>query len=308
MDDQQETPLNQPTSLPKAPNPSTDPGVIPHINKELINCDNVIVKGKDLDVERLSPIAALTILSQGVQTLVELTGDVPPSPAVSRPNTPPPPALRNDGATRSRNHSRPSTPPSRVPSDDITGLVNKSPIGGPEVTFSEPDVVGVRAAADRVQYETVARKFYSKKPPPITIFDYISRMHRYCPMSPGVYLAAGAYIYQLAVEEKLVPVTQRTVHRLLLASLRVAMKALEDLSYPHKRFAGVGGVSEPELAKLEVALCYLMDFNLRLDLRTMQERARALNQLGVADALNTTEDMGLFLPVRARTFGKGIAC
>lgn len=40
------------------------------------------------------------------------------------------------------------------------------------------------------------------------------------------------------------------------------MKALEDLSYPHAKFAKVGGVSELELARLEISFCFLVGFEL----------------------------------------------
>ena len=80
-------------------------------------------------------------------------------------------------------------------------------------------------------------------------------------MSTAVYLATSHYISRLAVREKLLTVTVRNVHRLVLAGLRVAMKALEDLSWPHGRFAKVGGISELELGKLEIAFCFLMDFH-----------------------------------------------
>lgn len=229
-----------------------------------------------------------------------MTGDIPPTPPVSRPLTPLAQDVRNEFKPGHRRiqSSRPGTPPSAVPSHDI-----KSPnfrqvqIGAPEAGVCEPVVAP--ELTQRSQYDSIARKFFSKKPPPISIADYLLRLHRYCPMSVAVYLAAGVYIHKLAVEEKAVPVTTRTVHRLLLGSLRVAMKALEDLSYPHKRFAGVGGVSEKELAKLEVSLCYLMDFNLRVNSERLREKSWALLQL--ADAgLSRKGGFALSLPLRAR--------
>lgn len=92
-------------------------------------------------------------------------------------------------------------------------------------------------------------------------------------MSTAVYLATSLYIHKLAVVEHIVPVTGRNVHRLVLAGLRVAMKALEDLSYPHRRFAKVGGVSERELGRLEVGFCFLMSFELRVDEGGLWRRA-----------------------------------
>ena len=55
------------------------------------------------------------------------------------------------------------------------------------------------------------------------------------------------------------------------------MKALEDLSYPHKKMAAVGGVSEVELARLEISFCFLAGFELVVradEMRTHWETLR----------------------------------
>ena len=88
------------------------------------------------------------------------------------------------------------------------------------------------------------------------------RIHSFCPMSCAVYLATSFYLHKLAVEERAIPVTRRNSHRLLLAGLRVAMKALEDMSYPHSRLSKVGGVSTRELVLLEISFCFLTNFEL----------------------------------------------
>lgn len=167
----------------------------------------------------------------------------------------------------------------------------------------EPDGIAERLedVSHKEQHDAIARKFFSKKAPPISVDDYLQRMHRYCPMSTAVYLAAGAYLYRLAIEDKSVPVTAKTIHRLLLAALRIAMKALEDLSYPHKRFAGVGGVSERELAKLEISICYLMNFDLRMTAERLQEKAVAMQQFVVASSRLSAPTMQLVLPTRNRS-------
>ena len=59
-----------------------------------------------------------------------------------------------------------------------------------------------------------------------------------------------------------VEITPRSVHRLLLAALRIATKAMEDHNWQHSRFAGVGGVAVASLTRLELSLCYLLDFKL----------------------------------------------
>ena len=279
----------QPSSQPPKPNPSLDSGVIPKINAETAvdESSQEIPKDDNFDVSTLHPVAAMSLLGAGLEALVTMTGEIPPTPPVSRPTTPSLRELRTPPIGL-----RPVTPPSAVPSADIKRLsFQDTQIGSPEAHIEEPTVVD---ADIRAQQEVIARKFFSKSPPAISIPEYLARLHRYCPMSTAVYLAAGVYMHRLAIELRIVPVTARTVHRLLLASLRVAMKALEDLSYPHKRFSGVGGVKEEELAKLEISLCYLMEFELKVDCALLFEKAKAWLELGRMGQAG----MKLTLPVR----------
>ena len=208
-----------------------------------------------------------------------------------------------------RSSSRPATP---VPSDDIKSpSFQRVSVGSPEASTDEPaaavdtDCIGGNALPTLEQQQAIARKFFSKAPPPVSLEEYLARLQRYCPMSTAVYLAAGAYIHKLCVEENLVPVTPRTIHRLILASLRVAMKALEDLRYPQQRFAGVGGVRESELRLLEISLCYLTNFDLQVDNEMLCRKAVALQQAALqASMAKNRIDPGLVkmkIPTRRRT-------
>jgi hypothetical protein len=139
-------------------------------------------------------------------------------------------------------------------------------------------VVGENSQPLNLQHSAITRKFYCRFPPPISITDYLLRIHNYCPMSTGVYLAASLYIHRLAVLERAIVVTKRNAHRLLLAGLRVAMKALEDLSYPHGRFARVGGVSDKELARLEISFCFLTGFELGVNVPVLSQHWELLRR------------------------------
>jgi hypothetical protein len=203
----------QPEQPPK-PNPAIDLGVIPRIESPASTpyFHNNDPDHDDFDVATLKPMAALHMLSRSVQGLMDYTGNIPPTPPVSIPSSPLPAHMREV-----QSPSRPATPPSAVPSHDICAPgFKKVEIGSPETTYAEPSHVGAGAQTIRAQREAVARKFFSKQPPPICIHEYLLRLHRYLPMSTGVYLAAGVYIHKLAIEERTVPVTPRTAHRLLL--------------------------------------------------------------------------------------------
>jgi hypothetical protein len=84
-------------------------------------------------------------------------------------------------------------------------------------------------------------------------------------------------------EEPALLITPRTTHRLLLGALRVATKALEDLSYSHTRFAKVGGVSDKELTRLEVNFLFLVRFRLIVGPQRMQRGARRMRERCLAE-------------------------
>ncbi|KAF1812088.1 cyclin-domain-containing protein, partial [Eremomyces bilateralis CBS 781.70] len=262
---------------PPPPSPAADAGVLPPLSSPSSSAPST--PPANWSVFDIRPETAMKMLCRSVQTLANVTGDIPPTPPISRPSTPKA-ASEEPGSNETRAHhrssSRPATP---ISSDDLRPPAFHPPdVGAPEASTHEPSV-GSRTVAQaplRAQHEAIARKFFSKRAPAIALADYLARLQRYCPMSTAVYLAAGAYICKLGVEERTVPVTARTVHRLVLAALRVAMKALEDLRYPQQRFAGVGGVSEGELKTLEISLCFLTGFELQVDAQRLYEKTVAL--------------------------------
>jgi Cyclin len=257
-----------PPPLPSAPDPSTDPGVVPPITSPPPD-DGTLPE--DLDIFVLTPVAALKMLCRSIDLLVKFTGDVPPTPPLRSGHTSP--AQGPYLGSRSRNTSKENIAFSASQKTEVP----ETAIGSPEAHHNEPvNIIGAHAEPVYIQQGAIARKFYSKRPPPISTEEYLMRMHRYCPMSTAVYLATSLYINRLAVVEKVIPVTNRNVHRLLLAGLRVAMKALEDLSYPHNRFAKVGGVSEVELGRLEITFCFLTNFELKVNADMLQAEALSL--------------------------------
>lgn len=184
------------------------------------------------------------MLQLALEKLTDATGDVPPTPPISRPTTP-----TNRGE--------------RSPTEGPYGNIR---IGSPEAHPHEPiREIGQNAEEHYIQHAAIARRFFSKSAPPFSITEYLDRQHKWCPHSPGVYLAAAYYIHRLCVADLAVPATTRTVHRLSIAAIRVAAKALEDNKWPQERVAKVGGLSQHQLMSLEVTLCFLLDFELGVD-------------------------------------------
>lgn len=331
-----------PQSPPPPPKPSTDPVLtIQPPQPDLQPITSPQLNAQPDDIFKVPALAALKLLSAGVEALVRITGDIPPTPPPMTPHIPNMRSMQAEKESIVRNYSEKSltrlreqelahqiqdaghTPgpaatlpddqgtisppssqqspagpvlavpkPTRAASLSVPGLhppapqpidgVHLRPTPSPEPSSFVPPpppsstpepyvVIGANSQPLNMQHNAITRKFYSKKPPPIGISDYLLRIHRFCPMSTAVYLATSLYIHRLAVDERAVAVTKRNAHRLLLAGLRVAMKALEDLSYPHAKVAKVGGVSELELARLEISFCFLCGFELVVGAGLLQD-------------------------------------
>lgn len=125
----------------------------------------------------------------------------------------------------------------------------------------------------------IIKRFWGKKPPDITVWDYLLRMHHYCPMSPAVYLAAGLYVYRLCVQMQTFVLTPLSVHRLVLAALRIACKNIEDINFKQTRFASVCGITNADLYRLEVAFLFLIDFDICIDAIVLQHQLVILTEL-----------------------------
>ncbi|KAK4414647.1 Cyclin-U2-2 [Sesamum alatum] len=127
--------------------------------------------------------------------------------------------------------------------------------------------------------ERIAKKYYySKWPgsktrvfdcnetPDMTIQSYLERIFRYTRAGPSVYVVAYVYIdrfCQLYPHEFRIGATN--VHRLLITTIMVASKYVEDMNYRNSYFARVGGLTTKELNKLEVEFLFLMKFKLHVN-------------------------------------------
>ncbi|KAI9760172.1 MAG: hypothetical protein M1835_000221 [Candelina submexicana] len=273
-----------PPKQPPPPNPASDVAVVPEIVSPAYDKSIPVPEDPEIDIFTVSPVAVLKMFCGSLEALALVTGDGTPTPPIIIPSHYEFKELqgetssalkRSDGVPVSHDKSYDS--PSAIASDEVeSAAFRKTPIGSPVPGTDPSTVIGADAKSSALQQITIARKFYSKKPPPIPLEEYLLRLHHYCPMSTAVFLAASLYIHRMAVIERLLPVSSRNVHRLLLAALRVAMKALEDLSYPHSRFAKVGGVTELELGRLEISFCFLANFELNVSKEMLMEQAASL--------------------------------
>lgn len=286
---------NDSSEPPKAPIPSSDP--------TLSEPQTTSTPPDEPDLFTLPATEALKMLSTSVELLVRMTGDIPPTPPPKVSLTPQMSDMQAEKESIVRSHSNSSLADLRRQTSNL-GI--KRPWDHDNSSSTSIDGVQLRPAQNQaqappinLQHGAITRKFYSKNEPPISIGQYLTRLHQFCPMSSAVYLATSLYIHRLAVEERAIPVTRRNAHRLVLAGLRVAMKALEDLAYAHGKFAKVGGVSETELARLEISFCFLTGFELVVGEETLKSHWEELRSGRAEDALRQLETVpSLHLPPR----------
>jgi len=299
---------------PRAPNPSHGggrPQDTNHDDSERQKLDEPLeLQSSDWDIMSISAMGAMMTLVQVVQSLSNITGEIPPTPPITRPTTPKQPSRPNFEDVPSTPVVMPPSPTSPVsPQSVSTTCFPSIPIGSPEVHRDEAmptmEDVGTRVHEEglAIQHAAISRRFFLKSTPPFSLADYLMRLHRYCPHSPAVYLTAAAWIHRLCVVETLVPATPRTVHRLCLATIRVASKTLEDNKWTQERIAKVGGIALHELTRIEVSLCFLLDFNLFVRAEELQDRMWQLQQTtrqGLAIRKRLSDGFNMRMPSRSR--------
>ena len=129
----------------------------------------------------------------------------------------------------------------------------------------------------KVIYENKALKNYNRKvkeqstmafsassPPAISLYDYLCRIKEYGDMEDSTLIIALIYIDRLCDITSLV-LTPLNIHRVLFASIIVAVKFNEDKIYDNKYYSEIAGVSLKELSKIEGSFVDMIKFNLYVE-------------------------------------------
>jgi hypothetical protein len=287
MDPPSDPPSNPPSNPPSAPNPAGDAGVLPEFSSICLqDAPSPPANDEEMDVLTMSRETAMKLIVRSVVAIANSAGDVPATPPLSRPQTPS--GKENFAALKGhrRTASRPATP---IPAERETHQPTE--LAPSEASHDEPTIthdIGAGAQPESVQRLNMARKFFSKTVPKVGVEEYINRIQKFCPLSTAVWLAAGSYILRLCVIDRVVPLTYRTMHRLILACALVAMKALEDHRWPQKRFAAVGGVDEASLSRLELCVEFLLSFDVQIFTpEKLRDLTVQLQKAGQAATLST---------------------
>ena len=105
------------------------------------------------------------------------------------------------------------------------------------------------------------KPFLSRIIPSISIKDYLWRLYKYSKINSSTIILILIYIDRLCNINKF-KLTYYNIHKLILASMIIAIKYNEDEYYSIKIYAKLGGVTIAEINLLEYAFIALLNFNL----------------------------------------------
>ncbi|PIN14929.1 Cyclin [Handroanthus impetiginosus] len=120
--------------------------------------------------------------------------------------------------------------------------------------------------------------FHGVRAPAISLEKYVERIYKYTSCSPSCFVVGFVYIDRLVHKYPDSLVVSLNVHRLLVTSVMVASKILDDVHYNNAFYARVGGVSNAELNKLELELLFLLDFGLSVSSRVFESYCQHLEK------------------------------
>ncbi|CAN1232743.1 CYCU4-2 [Linum perenne] len=107
--------------------------------------------------------------------------------------------------------------------------------------------------------DVVSAVFHGSKPPSLSIRQYLERVFKYAKCSTSCFVVA--YIY---LERFCGCLTPLNVHRLVITSVMVAAKFLDDECYNNAYYARIGGVSTEEMNRMEMKFLFSLDFRLNV--------------------------------------------
>ncbi|KAJ8438509.1 hypothetical protein Cgig2_008996 [Carnegiea gigantea] len=120
--------------------------------------------------------------------------------------------------------------------------------------------------------------FHGLTPPTISIQSYLERIFKYANCSPSCFVVAYVYLDRFSQRQPLLPINSYNVHRLLITSVMVAAKFMDDLYYNNAYYAKIGGISIAEMNFLEVDFLFGLGFHLNVTPNTFHSYCSSLER------------------------------
>lgn len=117
--------------------------------------------------------------------------------------------------------------------------------------------------------------FTSKSMPKISIGDYIARIKKYTKLEDSTLVISLIYIDRACKNKKLF-LTELNIHRIIIASIIVAIKYNEDKFYSNVYYAKIGGLNLEQMNCLESEFLNFIEFSLFVDTKVYEKYEKNL--------------------------------
>ncbi|KAL6569270.1 Cyclin-U4-1 [Orobanche minor] len=138
--------------------------------------------------------------------------------------------------------------------------------------------------------------FHGLTRPAISIHSYLERIFKYANCSPSCYIVAYVYLDRFTQSQPALPINSFNVHRLLITSIMVSAKFMDDMYYNNAYYAKVGGISTKEMNFLEVEFLFGLGFHLNVTPSTFHTYCSYLQRemIMVQPHPNTSDEPSLY--------------
>eukprot|EP01018_Ginkgo_biloba_P024855 Gb_27223 [translate_table: standard] len=144
--------------------------------------------------------------------------------------------------------------------------------------------------------------FSATQVPAMSIHRYLQRMFKYAHCSPSVFVVSYAYIDRLIEMNPGFLITSLNVHRLLITSVMVATKFLDDLHYRNSYYAKVGGLTTPELNDLEIEFVFKLRFRLHVTVSVFESYCSHLErEVAMGGGYQIERSLNVYIMCSSRT-------
>ncbi|TKW27449.1 hypothetical protein SEVIR_3G257700v4 [Setaria viridis] len=123
--------------------------------------------------------------------------------------------------------------------------------------------------------------FHGQRVPELSIKLYAERIFKYAQCSPSCFVLALIYMERY-LQQPNIYMTSFSVHRLLITSVVVAAKFIDDSFFNNAYYGRVGGISTREMNRLELDLLFSLDFRLKVNLETFRSYCLQLEKEALA--------------------------
>lgn len=122
-------------------------------------------------------------------------------------------------------------------------------------------LAGLASSPNGPQRET---RFHSIRVPSLSLHQYVARIAKYFQCSNNCFVVCIVYISRVLRLNPDFKICKLNIHRLLLTSIMMAVKFVDDVYYSNAYYARVGGVPTKEMNALEAEFLHLIQWRLHV--------------------------------------------